>query len=74
MLAEEAATHAGVLKDGVFFSLPLSHQSIAARLGPVREVITRQLHKLVDDGVISIYDHKIIVLDAAALRARAKLD
>jgi CRP-like cAMP-binding protein len=74
MLAEEAVNHASVLKDGVSFSLTMPHQSIAARLGSVREVITRQLHKLVDDRVISIHGHKIIVLDANALRARAKLN
>ena len=74
MLAEEAKNHTGELKDGVSFSLPLAHQSIAARLGSVREVITRQLHKLIDDRVISARGHEIVVLDAAALRARARLD
>ena len=73
MLAEEASTQAGELKDGAAFSLP-PHQSIAARLGSVREVITRQLHKLIDDGVISIQGHTIVILDASALRARASLD
>jgi CRP/FNR family transcriptional regulator len=73
MLVEEVTGHAGELKDGVSFSMPLAHQSIAARLGSVREVITRQLHKLIDDRVISVRGHKITVLDAAALRARARL-
>jgi CRP-like cAMP-binding protein len=74
MLAEEAVIQAGELKDGVSFSLSSPHQSIAARLGSVREVITRQLHKLMDDGVISVRDHRITVLDAATLLARAKLE
>jgi CRP-like cAMP-binding protein len=74
MLVEEATSHAGELNDGVSFSMPLAHQSIAARLGSVREVITRQLHKLMDDQVISVRGHRIVVLDAAALRARARLD
>jgi CRP-like cAMP-binding protein len=73
MLIEEASTSAGELKDGAAFSLA-AHQSIAARLGSVREVITRQLHKLIDDGVISLRDHTVIVLDASELRARANLD
>lgn len=71
MLADEAVRQAGELKDGVSFSLPLPHQSIAARLGSVREVITRQLHRLVDDEVIVIRGHRMVVLDAAALAARA---
>lgn len=74
MLAEEAVSQAGELKDGVSFSLPLPHQGIAARLGSVREVISRQLHKLVDDGVISARGHRIVVLDAAMLRARAGME
>jgi CRP/FNR family cyclic AMP-dependent transcriptional regulator len=74
MLAEEALSQVGELKDGVSFSLPSPHRSIAARLGSVREVITRQLHKLIDDGVISARGHRITVLDAVALLARAELE
>lgn len=74
MLWEEAARQAGELKDGVSFSLAQPHQSIAARLGSVREVITRQLHKLIDDGVISMHGRHITVLDAARLRERAELE
>lgn len=74
MLAEEAVSQAGELTDGISFSLPLPHQSIAARLGSVREVITRQLHKLIDDGVISARGRLITVLDAARLRERAELE
>lgn len=74
MLAEEAISQAGELKDGISFSLPLPHQSIAARLGSVREVITRQLHRLIDDKVIAVRGRRIVVLDAAALRQRAASD
>lgn len=74
MLAERAVSQAEEWKNGVSFSLPLSHQSIAAQLGSVREVITRQLHKLVDDGVISIRGHRITVLDTDALLERAKIE
>jgi CRP-like cAMP-binding protein len=71
MLMEEAIDKAGDLRDGVSFSLSIPHQSIAARLGSVREVITRNLHKLVDDGIIAIRGHRIIILNAEALRARS---
>ncbi|MGB6975355.1 MAG: Crp/Fnr family transcriptional regulator [Terracidiphilus sp.] len=74
MLWEEAVRQTGELKDGVSFSLPLPHQSIAAQLGSVREVITRQLHKLIDDGVIGARGRRITVLDAARLRKRAELE
>lgn len=74
MLAEEVISQVGELKDGVSFSLPSPHQSIASRLGSVREVITRQLHRLIDDGVILARGHRITVLDATTLLARAGLE
>lgn len=74
MLAEEATAQAGELRDGASFSLPMPHQSIASRLGSVREVITRQLHRLIDEKVIAVRGRRILVLDAAALSARATSD
>lgn len=74
LLVEEATRYCGELRDGASFPFSLAHQTIAARLGSVREVITRQLHRLIDDEVIAMRDRKIVVLNAAALRARAMLD
>lgn len=71
MLIEEGVKQSGRITDGTSFSITLPHQSIAARLGSVREVITRQLHKLADDGVIAIRGHRIVVLDAEELQARS---
>ncbi|HEY1213045.1 MAG TPA: Crp/Fnr family transcriptional regulator [Bryobacteraceae bacterium] len=71
LLVEEAVRQKGELHDGVSFSMPLPHQRIAARLGSVREVVTRNLHKLMDEKVIAIRGHKIIVLDSRALQAKA---
>lgn len=72
MLVEEALKQTDAIRDGASFSLPLPHQSIAARLGSVREVITRMLHKLVNDGIIAIHGHRIVILNAAVLKARAR--
>lgn len=73
MLVEEALKQTDDLRNGASFSLPLPHQSIAARLGSVREVITRMLHKLVNDGIIAIHGHRIVILNATALKARARI-
>ena len=73
MLVREAASR-GSVKDGISFSLPDPHQRIAARLGSVREVITRILHRFVHEQLIAIHGHRITILDAAALQARAKMD
>lgn len=73
MLVEEAANR-GKLEDGISFSLPDSHQKIAARLGSVREVITRILHRFVHERLIEIRGHRIVVLDAAGLQTKAKME
>ncbi|MEO6966363.1 MAG: Crp/Fnr family transcriptional regulator, partial [Acidobacteriaceae bacterium] len=72
MLVEEAAT-CGRVEDGVSFSLPDPHQRIAARLGSVREVITRILSRFANEQIIAIHGHRITILNAAALRAKAKM-
>jgi CRP/FNR family transcriptional regulator len=47
-------------EDGTF-SLDLSHQELAARIGTVREIVSRTLGKLAQDGVIRI-DGKTVTL------------
>lgn len=73
MLMEEAAS-AGAVTDGVSFSLPDPHQKIGSRLGSVREVITRSLHRFVKEDLIAIHGHRITILNAAGLRAKAKME
>jgi CRP/FNR family transcriptional regulator len=72
LLLEEAQKQTPHLANGSSFSLPLSHGQIAARLGSVREVISRGLQKLTRLGVISVQGHRITVLDVATLRAHAE--
>lgn len=72
MLVQEAAIR-GKVENGASFSLPDSHQKIAARLGSVREVITRILHRFVHERLIEIRGHRIVILNAAALQAKAKI-
>lgn len=72
LLLKEARNSTPDLKDGISFSLPLSHSQIAARLGSVREVVTRGLQKLTQQGVIQVRGHRIIVLSLNKLRAHAE--
>jgi len=72
LLIEEARLVSPKLQDGVSFSLPLSHTQLASRLGSVREVVTRALHKLAQNGVIETRGHRIVVRDVRALRAQAE--
>jgi CRP/FNR family transcriptional regulator len=72
LLLTEARLASPTLRDGVSFSLPLSHIQLASRLGSVREVVTRALHKLAQNGVIETRGHRIVVLNVKALRAQAQ--
>jgi len=71
LLLDEARLASPKLQDGVSFSLPLSHAQIASRLGSVREVVTRALHKLAQSSVIEARGHRIVVLNVKALMAQA---
>jgi len=72
LLLEEARLATPKLQDGVSFSLPLSHSQLASRLGSVREVVTRALQKLTQQGVIEIHGHRIVILNAKELNAQAR--
>ena len=53
---------------GAEFTLNLSNQEIASRLGTVREIVSRNLHRLEQQGAIAIEGRKIRILDERALR------
>ena len=50
-------------KDGNAFELDLSHQELAARIGTVREIVSRTLAKLVQEGVIRIDGKTVTLID-----------
>lgn len=72
LLLQEARRSSPNLQDGVSFSLPLSHSQLASRLGSVREVVSRALHKLAQHRVIESRGHRIVVLNVKALTAEAE--
>ncbi len=72
LLLEEAKRSAPELRNGVSFSLPLSHSQIASRLGTVREVVSRGIQKLAQQDVIEVRGHRIVVRNLKALRAHAQ--
>ena len=49
-----------------------THQEIAARIGSVREVVSRTLRSFVREGLIQVDRHRIIVVDRRALAREAE--
>jgi CRP/FNR family transcriptional regulator len=73
LLLEEARLATPKLQDGVSFPLSLSHSQLASRLGSVREVVTRALQKLAQQGVIEARGHRIVIINAKELIALANI-
>jgi len=49
----------------------MTQQEMAAELGTVREVVGRALRALEDEGIIRFDRHRIVIVDRAALEAKA---
>lgn len=55
-------------KEGVHIELAKSHQDLAAELGTVRELVSRNLSRLEAEGLLNVEGRKIIVKDLPGLR------
>ncbi|MGZ6057453.1 MAG: Crp/Fnr family transcriptional regulator [Isosphaeraceae bacterium] len=56
-------------EDGCSFTLDASHQELAAQIGTVRELVSRNLARLQAQEFISINDHQVTVLNPEGLEA-----
>ncbi|MGB7025432.1 MAG: Crp/Fnr family transcriptional regulator [Candidatus Acidiferrales bacterium] len=63
-----AQTSGTATKEGVHVELPMTHQDLAAELGTVRELVSRNLTRLQAEGFLDVDGRKIIVKDPAALK------
>ncbi|MBI3950731.1 MAG: Crp/Fnr family transcriptional regulator [Acidobacteria bacterium] len=58
--------------EGIVFELRPTNQEIAARIGTVRELVSRCLSRFRDMGIISIQDRTVTVHDLNRLRAQTE--
>jgi CRP/FNR family transcriptional regulator len=66
-LLSEAQRQGEKTNAGTILNLTQTHQQIAARVGTVREVISRSFSRLQHDGLIVLEDRKLTIPDEAAL-------
>jgi CRP/FNR family cyclic AMP-dependent transcriptional regulator len=52
-------------------AVPLTRQQMAARLGTIREMVSRSLRELEDEGLVKREGRQIVIADQAALERRA---
>jgi CRP-like cAMP-binding protein len=67
----DRATASGVrTKRGIEFPLEETNQEIGAEIGTVRDLVSRNLRRFVDRGIIRLERRKVIILDIAELEAQ----
>jgi len=64
-LAQASATRS---EEGIHIDLTKSHQDLAAELGTVRELVSRNLSRLEAEGFLDVEGRKIVVKDLSGLR------
>jgi CRP-like cAMP-binding protein len=68
-LLRQAGTEGRQTERGVVFSLNASHQELAAQIGTVRELVSRNLARLQAQSFIEMNGREITILDQAGLEA-----
>src|SRR5690349_19321742 len=71
-LVSEARHHGQPTAEGICLTLTQTNQQIAARVGSVREVVSRALSRLQQEGLIVLEDRKVTVRDIEALTSFAE--
>jgi len=74
LFLEEAMTKGTQTGKGFSVSMPLTSQQIAARVGSVREVVSRALARLQQDGLIVLERRQLTIPDVSALRSYAEAE
>jgi CRP/FNR family transcriptional regulator len=68
----ERALRLGIrTRRGIEFPLEETNQQIGAEIGTVRDLVSRNLRRFVDRGIIRLERRKVIVLDMTELEAQA---
>jgi CRP/FNR family transcriptional regulator len=68
-LAGEARARGTRTRTGIVLEMPLTNQQVAARIGSVREVVSRALARLQKNGLIMVEGRQITIPDEEALRS-----
>lgn len=59
-------------KEGIVLQVTMSHQELAAQLGTVRELVSRNLSRLQAEGFLEVDGRKILIKDLPALKKEAQ--
>lgn len=68
-LLREAQAHGRPGEHGTVVELGFSHQEIAAQIGTVRELVSRNMARLQAEGLIQVKGHEVTILDRQGLES-----
>ncbi|MGH9437248.1 MAG: helix-turn-helix domain-containing protein, partial [Terriglobia bacterium] len=60
--------------NGIVFDLSATNQELAAQIGTVRELVSRNLGRFQSMGIIQLKGKRVTVLDLKALQAEVEAD
>jgi CRP/FNR family cyclic AMP-dependent transcriptional regulator len=58
--------------EGIEFTLPAGQQELAAQIGTVRELVSRNLSRFQAEGILKLEGRKVCILDPESLRAEVE--
>jgi CRP/FNR family transcriptional regulator, cyclic AMP receptor protein len=73
-LLKEAKRHGQASGKGVVFTLTVSHHEIAAQIGTVRELVSRNMARLQAQNLIAMNGHELTIVDEQTLEAELSSD
>lgn len=68
-LLRELQAHGRSSAHGATLELGISHQEIAAQIGTVRELVSRNMARLQAEGLVQVKGHEVTILDRHGLEA-----
>jgi CRP/FNR family transcriptional regulator, cyclic AMP receptor protein len=68
-LLREAQAHGRPSEHGTVFDLDVSHQEIAAHIGTVRELVSRNMARLQAEGLIRVKGREVTILNEQAMES-----
>lgn len=73
-LLKESKSRGRPRDKGVSFTLTVSHQELAAQIGTVRELVSRNMARLQAESLVTVNGREIIIPDEQALEAELSLE
>jgi CRP/FNR family transcriptional regulator len=71
LLLSEARLRGVHTAEGITIDLVLTNQQIAARIGSVREVVSRAFNRLQQNGLLTLNGRRVVIPNEEALKSYA---